>query len=423
LALLHLLHRTRDLHPWELRVVHVDHGLHPESGAVAERVAARAAALGLPCTVGRLSLPQDASETVAREARFAWFREQLERLPGAVLLTGHHRDDQVETVLMRVLRGSGPGGLAGMAPVAGRVIRPLLPFARAELRSYLEELGAEGGGEGGGEDAWDDPANRDPRHLRSWLRVLLLPTIRDRLPDVDRALLSLASQARVEREAWDALLEVLPLDLRCGPGSVSVVAAGLRTYDSRLSLALIRALGRKAGCGLGLQRAARVLRLVRQGQSGRWIELGGSWVARLSFERLEFGRGAGVPVGQAAVPVPVGGEGSDEGEGRLGRWVFRWRRDTAPQALPRESFTSWFVPGPYQARWWEPGDRIRPLGGRGSRLVVRCMQERRIGRQDRAAWPVLTSRGAIVWVPGVMRGAAQVPSPGAEALRIDVEPS
>ena len=109
-VLLDLLHRTagRSL---ELVVAHADHGIHPDSASVAERVTAFAAGLGLRCEVARLALGPGTGETSAREARYAWLFALRERLGAAIVFTAHHADDQAETVLMRALEGSGPGGL------------------------------------------------------------------------------------------------------------------------------------------------------------------------------------------------------------------------------------------------------------------------------------------------------------------------
>src|SRR5215210_5274508 len=160
-ALLDLLARSLDVHRQELVVAHVDHGIHPESDVVAQQVEALAGAFALPVHTGRLNLGPETSETEARVQRYAWLESLGSQVNAKLIFTAHHADDQVETVLMRVLSGSGPAGLAGMAAIRGSLVRPLLPFRRHELAAYLEERGLR---------AWLDPANADSRHLRSWLR-------------------------------------------------------------------------------------------------------------------------------------------------------------------------------------------------------------------------------------------------------------
>ena len=118
-ALLDLLVQSHDAHGLDLIVAHLDHGIHPESARVAEQVRALAESYQLPIHVGQLALGPEAGETEARAERYAWLETLRSRLGAGVIFTAHHADDQVETVLMRVLGGSGPAGLAGMAAVHG----------------------------------------------------------------------------------------------------------------------------------------------------------------------------------------------------------------------------------------------------------------------------------------------------------------
>src|SRR4051812_19347130 len=279
-ALLDLLVQTRDIHRLELIVGHVDHGIHPHSGRVAEQVRGLAHSCGIPMEIGCLNLGSFAGETEARAGRYAWLEATRHRLGARLILTAHHADDQVETVLMRFLAGSGPAGLAGMAPVGGTLVRPLLPFRRVELTGYIRERGLE---------VWLDPANSDPRHLRSWIRTELLPQLRARLPDVEAHLRRGAGHAATDRAAWDALLEMLPgLDLQVESGAISVAAPVLAGYDSTLAQAVVRAAARRMGCRLGPSRMGRVFDLLKTGGSGARVPLGDRWTAELSFGRLRL---------------------------------------------------------------------------------------------------------------------------------------
>src|SRR2546426_8348585 len=131
-ALLDLLHTLAPELGLSLVVAHVDHGIRSDSGAVARAVRELAERYELPFEVGELSLGPDATETVARRARYAWLGEVQRRHGARYLVTAHHRDDQVETILLRLLKGSAPAGLAGI-PARGRggLVRPRLPLARA----------------------------------------------------------------------------------------------------------------------------------------------------------------------------------------------------------------------------------------------------------------------------------------------------
>ena len=403
-ALLDLLARSRGAHQLEIIVAHADHGIHPDSAAVAATVRARAASCGWPCEVGELRLGAGASETAAREARYRWLHEVAGRHHAAAILTAHQADDQAETVLMRLLAGSGPAGLAAMAPRTGLIVRPLLPFRREELAQYVHERGL---------SCWDDPANTDPAHLRSWLRTAVLPIIAAGVPDVVGNLARTARLARAERAAWDAVLPVLPeLDCHVETGGISVAAAPLAGYDSALADAVLRALGRRIGCIIGERRAERLRRLARDGRSGRRVPLGPRFQAELTFGRLRLHRVSEAPRTIRLSP-PMG-------EASWGDWSVRWSRGAAPEAQGRVAMTAWFAADALSLRPPVPGDRIRPLGGRGTRPLVRCFQEAKVPRDRRGEWPVIVSGGSAVWVPGVCRADALVPEPGAEALRVDV---
>ena len=405
-VLLDLLHREcRER--FELVVAHADHGIHPDSAAVARRVAEFAGRLGLRCESTTLALGAGAGETWAREARYAWLHALRERLGAGLVFTGHHADDQVETVLMRALEGSGPGGLAGMRSVSGAVVRPLLPFRRAELTRYARERDL---------PVWTDPANGDPVHLRSWLRCDVLPVLRERLPRVDARLRRLGSHAAREREAWDRVLDLLPgLDPRAEDGGISVAAAAVGAYDSPLAETVMVAIARRAGFAMGPTRAARVLRLVIVGASGREVQLGSGWRAELVFGRVRIVRDA-VPF--AAGVLTLAGR---RGEMAWGEWRITWRPDAAPPRQERAARTAWFDPRTLMVRPWMPGDKLRPLAGAGRRPVVRCFQEARVPRRSRGEWPVLAAGDLVVWIPGVCRSDALLPPAGAEALRVDVE--
>ncbi len=407
-TLLDLLAGCRDELRLELIVGHVDHGIHPDSGRVAEQVRELAARYGLRCLVRELVLGANAGETAARAARNQALDAMRTEAGADLIATAHHADDQIETVLMRVLGGTGPAGLAGMQAVSGRLVRPLLPFRRAELARHVQEAGLR---------VWDDPANRDVRHERCWIRHEVLPLVRRRLPDVDRRLLRLASQASANRAAWAAVLDALPgLDVREESGGISMAAELLTRLEVDLSVEIVRAAARRWGRPVGPLTAARVVRLAAGGTSGRRVTLGKGAVAELAFGRLRL----------SSLPESPGARwnlAGDAGERVSAGWRFVWRRAPAPEVQLRDSRTAWFAPqsGSLTVRPWQAGDRIRPLGGRGRRLLVRCFQDARVPRSARAAWPVIEHAGLVAWVPGVCRSDLLVPAPGVEALRVDAE--
>src|SRR2546428_69489 len=249
-----------------LVVAHADHGIQAGSWVVGQAGSRLAEQYGLPCELDELGLSPGATETAARHARYAWLRSARRRRAARYVVLAHHRDDQLETILMRVLRGSAPAGLAAMAPVSrGGLVRPLLPFSKAELARHAATRGLA---------SHDDPANADPRHLRSWVRTTLLPLLVDRLGERVRGdVLGMGRAAALERRAWDRLLERLPdFELRIVRRGFEVAREGLARYDGAVSLALGRAAARRArpgGAGWEVRRPRRGDRLIPLGGVGQ----------------------------------------------------------------------------------------------------------------------------------------------------------
>ncbi len=391
-----------------LIVAHVDHGIHPESGAVAELVVRAATTRGLPMIVGRLALGPAASETRARTARLAWLRDLRRETGARWILTAHNADDQRETVLMRLLRGSGPAGLAGISARGRGFARPLLRFSAAALRRHASERGLE---------FWEDPANRDPRHLRSWLRGSLIPVIAARLPDLSDRLDDARRNAARNRRAWTESLDRWPgLAHRRVDGVHSVEWSVLMALPAALRTSLAQALIRTAGGSAGGRGVARALRALVRGASGSSADLGDGWRLELAFGRLRAlrPRSTRMPVAQ----VLAGGAG----ELPWGPWTIRWGPGIAPGRQERDARTAWFIPGTLVVRSWRAGDRLAPLGGSGHRLAARCFQDARVAASARSRWPVLAAQedGELAWIPGVCRSALRVPKAGAPALRVEL---
>ena len=198
LALLHALRALAGPRGWRLAVVTVDHGLRPGSAADAAFAADHAKALGLPALVRTLG-PADLAphrqagpEGAARAARYGALWPAADELGCAWLATGHTLDDQAETVLLQLLRGAGPDGLAGMAVRSGRLLRPLLRARRSETRACCAAIGL----------AWrEDPTNAGDGPLRNRVRQQLLPLLEELRPGATQALARTAALAADER-AW-----------------------------------------------------------------------------------------------------------------------------------------------------------------------------------------------------------------------------
>jgi tRNA(Ile)-lysidine synthase len=212
-VLLHALARNPLARERGLHAVHVDHGLHVDSVTWAEHCRKVAATLDVAIDIVRVEVARDRStglEDAARSLRMAAFERVLR--PGEFLVLAHHRDDQGETVLLKLLRGAGPEGLGGMrvlrAFAAGLLWRPLLDLPRSALRDHAREHGI---------DWLEDPSNTDTALRRNFLRSEILPRLKARWPDADIALAHSAVWARnaadfVDVEARKALARMQGLD-------------------------------------------------------------------------------------------------------------------------------------------------------------------------------------------------------------------
>ncbi len=196
-VLLHLLHCWRAANPEApaLGAIHINHGLQPASGAWQRHCEAQCRAWQLPCITCAVQVqPRGSMEAAARDERYRVFEERL--AAGAVLFMGHHLDDQIETFFLRLLRGAGVDGLAGMPRQRdlgmGTLVRPLLDFPRAELESYARHHGLA---------FVEDPSNRDTAIDRNFLRSRVLPVLGARWPSyrqlVARAIGHLATASEV----------------------------------------------------------------------------------------------------------------------------------------------------------------------------------------------------------------------------------
>lgn len=197
-ALLHALALLPEAKARELRALHIDHGLHADSATWAERCKQMAREWGVPCLVLRVHVDHARGyglEAAARDARYRAFAASLQK--GERLLLAHHRDDQAETVLLKLLRGAGPEGLGGMRATRrlgeGLLWRPLLDTPRDELRRYVAQHEL---------PCIDDPSNNDARLSRNFLRHEILPRLTQHWP---QAVDSIVHSASLHRAATETL--------------------------------------------------------------------------------------------------------------------------------------------------------------------------------------------------------------------------
>ncbi|MFE6254758.1 tRNA lysidine(34) synthetase TilS [Agromyces sp. NPDC057865] len=262
----------------------VDHGLQDASAAVAETAADAARALGLdPVLVRRVEVAGDGGpEASARAARYAALDAAADEAGAALVLLGHTLDDQAETVLLGLARGSGAASLAGMAPQSGRYARPLLGIRRATTRQACLDAGLE---------PWDDPHNLDPAYTRVRVRERVLPVLEAELgPGVAEALARTAEQLREDEQAFTSQIDEFIEEL-CEPAEagIAVSAAALAANPAALRQRIIRhVVASEFGVSLTRTQTLEVARLVTDWHGQGPIDLPGGIRATRAGSRIVF---------------------------------------------------------------------------------------------------------------------------------------
>ncbi len=424
LCLLYVLHELAPLLGLRLHVAHLDHALRPGSAGDALFVTEQARALDLPHTVGRVDVAALARrdrlsvETAARSARYDFLRAVAATEGARVIATGHTRDDQAETVLMHLARGSGLNGLAGMAPRRADLARPLLEIGHAEAQAYCAARGP---------SPREDESNRSTHHRRNRVRHEALPALDALYPgasaNIARAARLLAADLTlVERLAARALDDAIA-DFDAARAVLSAARWGATEPELRphmLRLLLDRLLGDSAGFD---ERAyASMLEACALPASDTTIALPrGLTLAR---------RGVAIILSRAwptpARPSIHDGALSIPGHVDTGVGLLRADRAMAPRVWVNiPAGVAYLDPGAVGAalsvRAWRPGDRVRPLGMAGTRKVQDLFVDRKIPRDARRRVPIVEGPRGIAWVAGLCSGEEYRVEGGAEAVRLTWE--
>ncbi|WEF21683.1 tRNA lysidine(34) synthetase TilS [Microbacterium maritypicum] len=260
--------------------VTVDHGLQDYSAEVAARAARTAAELGLDPLVVRVDVAGEGGpEAAARDARYRVLREAAADVRAAAVLLGHTLDDQAETVLLGLARGSGATSLQGMAPVREdddgvRWVRPLLGVRRETTRVFCAASAL---------DPWDDPHNLDDRYARVRVRERVLPVLEAELgPGIAEALVRTAEQLREDAEAFDEMIQETIEDIvEHAEAGISVSAAALAANPAALRNRIIRlVVDSEFGVSLTRTQTVEVARLVTDWSGQGPIDLPGCSAVR-----------------------------------------------------------------------------------------------------------------------------------------------
>ena len=432
-ALLLLLLELREKLGVVLSVVHFNHKLRGKASDADEKFVAKLAAKhGLEFHSASVFVAKKAKderanvEDAARRARYDYFRSLVESAVCKRIAVAHTADDQAETVLAHLLRGTGLAGLGGIHPVSGPVIRPLLGVRRSELRHFLRSQ----------KQTWrEDATNRDTKRMRARIRKKLLPLLEQQFqPAIVEHLATLAELAREDEAFLRALAEsrvrsvIQEQDNRARIGADALLQVGSRedfnaenTEDAefagkkkalgtRMVRRIVEKIKPRAG-QLGANHVDAVLELARSGRSGSSLTLPGGVEVRKERDALVFqaveNLGERAPRGtpqEYEYKIDLAGSDTEVRVAELG-CVFRLRVIDWPPKRG-ETSTDGAVLDRDRLRFpmilsnWRAGDRLHPMGHRSAHELKRLLNERHVSRWERDGWPVLASGGDLVWTRG-----------------------
>jgi tRNA(Ile)-lysidine synthase len=416
-----------------LAVVHFNHKLRGAESQEDERFVAELAQrhkLELRCESGEVAAYAAENhlslETAAREMRYRYFRQLL--LEGRVtrIATGHTLDDQAETVLLKVVRGAGGRGLAGVYPqlkVAGSqlsaltsqqkqpteaasIVRPLLGTRRRDLESYLLGLG----------QSWrEDSSNRDLRHMRNRVRHGILPRLERYLnPAVREAFAETAEIARAEEEYWEReVARVLPLvweaaagrrhDSRREAGARGGVLnlPGLVDLPMALQRRVVRAASESLGLRLDFQHVEEILALCsKRAGSAKSAMLPDGWVVSRKTGEVWFESKGETPK-ESEYEYRLSVPGSVEVRETESRFEAVLVSGNAAEGYnPEDLMDRALIAAELKVRNWRPGDRFWPAHTKAAKKIKELLQERHVVGPGRKLWPVVVSGTDVVWVRG-----------------------
>ncbi len=384
-----LLHVLRELGHTCL-VAHVDHGLRgAASDGDRQFVEDHAMRLGLPFRSVRVDVMAAANgisvEMAARELRYGWFSELLFEGPDRLAM-GHHRDDATETLLLNLLRGTGTHGWAGIQPVAailgGSIYRPLLCVGREEILAYARENNI---------PFREDASNAEPKYLRNRVRNELLPFLEELRPGSRMTLARATDRLREMTEAASRWTEEATAHLVPNEEGVMRIPVELLRKSSTPHL-LLQHLLRDSGPHPDV--IDQLIDAIHDGSTGAVFYMGD--------RRVTMGRDH-VLIDRAVDGFPSFPINLAEESGAAG--PFCWERCKS-NALPKafDPHTAWLdlakLKEPLVLRPWKAGDRMRPAGLGGSKLVSDLLIDAKVPRNEKAGAYVLVSGETIIWLVG-----------------------
>jgi tRNA(Ile)-lysidine synthase len=439
---LHALSQRRQL-GWELHVAHLHHGLRgADADTDAEFVAALAGRLGLPQDVERVEIRAEVAahggsmEEVARQYRYTFLERVALKTGSNCVAVGHHGDDDAETILHRICRGTGIRGLAGMREIRAirpgsrvRLVRPFLQLRRADIEAVCRERGIA---------FRTDRTNETSQFTRGRIRNVVLPLLREQLnPNVTDALLRLGEQARwLETYLEDAAARTFEsLVVSDHPDRIVLNTRALLSKQRVIQAEVIRravALVPGGEPDLSFAHIDAVLRLATDPASGKELHLPGSVVVEKVYDRLEFRPRARAEVSAELPPVFVNCPGTtplpqldaeliaevcEVDAGKI--------NELRQTSHPYEEWVDYDrLQLPLLVRGRRPGDRFRPLGAPGTKSLSEFFIDEKVEPALRTRTGVLCDQSRVVWVmPLRIDERVKLRSNSRRALRLVLKPT
>jgi tRNA(Ile)-lysidine synthase len=408
LCLLHLFNRLASADNLKLVVAHLNHGLRPEAAAEEAGLASLAARLNLSFKAKRVNIRSYkkrlklSEEAAGRRARYRFLLRVARSFKADAIALGHHRDDQAETVLLNLLRGSGIDGLSGMLPLRHlngvKLIRPLLEFRRSEIESYCLDQGL---------DYYTDSSNLETYYTRNKIRLDLIPHLEERYnPRIREALAGLAELAAEDRLYFAHQVRKTAGKLVEHKGKLTFLdRSTLNKLPRAISSRVLRQLlsHYRTGRELGRLHLNQLLELAKDGNVGARLDLPGGLRAYRAKDSLILARKDDwkpEEIGEQELLIPglallPGGQAISASLARRGNLCWPPQRNSAYLDFDT------IPPGRIIIRSRKPGDRFHPQGATGSKKLKSFLIDQKVDQMMRDSLPLVTVGGAIIWVAGL----------------------
>jgi tRNA(Ile)-lysidine synthase len=412
MVLLNLLHRAAPTLGITVTAAHFDHAMRGTSADDAAWLAGVCQAWLIPLITARADEALY-GENAARNARYKFLTEAAARIDATRIATAHHADDQIETVLFRMMRGTGLRGLAGIPLRRGRIIRPLLRFRKSRVEAFAGEQLI---------PFRTDETNATDAFARNRIRRTVIPALQTVTPTAPDGILALARHAARAERAWEQLMKDVrrSVVIHRDADFIELARGILLEYDAETRSRLLRGELRRFGVAPDARATRTMLRFTESGTSGSGVTLPGKLRLERAYDVLRLTRARAIEAGGVVV-IDECGEGHAVVRLHGEAWIVRW----TTSATPRTSgdgvrFDCAELKFPLQVRAWRAGDRLR--FAYGTKKLKKIFAEARVPIHLRATVPVLAdAQGRVYWVAGVARSMDAPPRNNLSALTITIE--